>query len=406
MTEGLADARNRATDRHIALYRRWALGGAGVHITGNVQIDRRYLERPGNVAIEGPQDEAHLETLRAWARSVTDQGAHIWMQISHAGRQTPAAVTTEPVAPSAVPVELPGGQFGRPRELSAEEISALVDRFVHAAKVAQETGFSGIQIHAAHGYLLSEFLSPRVNQRSDEWGGSLENRARFLLSVVRRCREALGPGFPISVKLNSADFQKGGFSFEDCLQVVRWLEEATCDCLEISGGSYEQPMMMGIEGLKPAHRERKPASTQAREAYFLDYADEIRKVITIPLMVTGGFRTARAMNEALTEYGIDLIGFARPICVETDGPRQLLYGEKDRLTSWEDQLAIGPWIFGPNSPVKFFKVMNAIAAQAWFCLQILRMGEGDHPDTKINALKALGRYQKGEQQKANELDFL
>lgn len=403
MTEGLADPENRATDRHIRLYQKWAKGGAGVLITGNVQVDQNNLERPGNVVIQGRQEGDQLDRLKAWAKSVTDSGAHIWMQISHAGRQTPSTVNSEPVAPSEVKVALPGGQFAAPRALSGLEIEELIERFSNTALVAKETGFSGVQVHAAHGYLLSEFLSPRVNQREDEWGGSLENRARFLLGVVRRTREKVGSSYPISVKLNSADFQKGGFSFEDCLQVVAWLEEASVDCLEISGGSYEQPMMMGSEGLEPAHHERKAASTKKREAYFLDYAAEIAKKITIPLMVTGGFRTTAAMNAAIEYDGISLIGLARPLCVAADGPNHLLSGEHTELTSWEKVLRIGPGIFGPASPIKILKVMNAISTQGWFCLQLLRMGDGAEPDTNMGLLKAMRLYQKNESESAKAL---
>ena len=254
MTEGLADAHNRATGRHVTLYRRWAEGGAGLLLTGNVMVDRRYLERAGNVAIDGPQSEDARRALNAWADAATEAGAAIWMQISHAGRQTPKMIAKQPVAPSAVGVDLPGGQFGAPRALGEPEIEDVIARFAHVASTAKAAGFTGVQVHAAHGYLISEFLNPLVNRRDDKWGGSLENRARLLLRSVDAVRAKVGSGFPVSVKLNSSDFQKGGFSFEECLEVIERLNGAGIDLLEISGGNYEQPRMMGIEGMEPVFR--------------------------------------------------------------------------------------------------------------------------------------------------------
>jgi 2,4-dienoyl-CoA reductase-like NADH-dependent reductase (Old Yellow Enzyme family) len=265
LTEGLADEMNRATARHVSLYRRWAEGGAAVVVTGNVQVDRRYLERPGNVVIDG---NGGMDALRAYARAGTANGTQLWMQISHPGRQTPRRVCDHPVAPSAVPLALPASAFAPPRAMTAEEVADVPRRFAHTAAVAREAGFTGVQIHAAHGYLLSQFLTPLVNKREDRWGGELAARASVLLEVVRAVRAATAPGFCISVKLNSSDFQQGGFSNEDCLQVVKWLGEASVDLIEISGGNYEKPAMMG-SGAKE--------STVRREAYFLEYAQLIKQ---------------------------------------------------------------------------------------------------------------------------------
>lgn len=295
MTEGLADPSGKPTDELDRLYGVWANGGAGLLITGNVQIDGDHLERPGNVIVDRAPDASMKAALAQWAKAGTRAGNQLWMQISHAGRQTQATVNPHPKAPSAVKLGLPGGQFGEPVPLEEAEILELIGRFATCAKAAQEAGFGGVQIHAAHGYLLSQFLSPRSNQRTDKWGGSLENRARFLMETVRAVRNAVGPGFGISVKLNSADFQKGGFAFEESLQVARWLEEAGVDLLEVSGGSYEQPAMMDMEGLDPFERPDVPASTAAREAYFVDFAKAMKASLTkMPLMVTGGFRSRAA----------------------------------------------------------------------------------------------------------------
>ncbi|MCA8889976.1 MAG: hypothetical protein KDA46_14170, partial [Parvularculaceae bacterium] len=263
MTEGLADENNRATGRHGVLYRRWAQGGAGLLITGNIMVDRRFLERPGNVAIDGEPTAEAMRALEHFAQAATDAGAEVMVQLSHPGRQTPSYVAKTPLAPSAVALGLPGGQFGAPRALSHDEIIDVIARFANAASVVKAAGFSGVQVHGAHGYLISEFLNPLANRRTDEWGGPLENRARLLLRTVAAVRAKVGSGFPVSVKLNSSDFQKGGFSFDECLQVIDWLNEEGIDFLEISGGSYEQPKMMDIGGLDAPFEERPRASTMA-----------------------------------------------------------------------------------------------------------------------------------------------
>ena len=403
MTEGLGDDYNRATARHATLYRRWAEGGAGMLLTGNVMVDRRFLERPGNVAIDGPQSDEQLDALKRWSGAARQAGADIWMQISHSGRQTPKIVSKQPVAPSAVNLALPGGQFAPPRALRADEIEEVIRRFAHAASVAKRTGFTGVQIHAAHGYLISEFLNPLVNRRDDEWGGSLDNRARLLMRVIREVRAQVGSGFAVSVKLNSSDFQKGGFAPEDSLTVAQWLNDAGVDLLEISGGSYEQPAMMDLEGVEAQYEENKPASTIAREAYFLSYAEEIRKVAKMPLMVTGGFRS-RAGMEAAIEFGAcDLCGVARPLCVDPDVPKKLLSGAIDAAPSWEKTLRIGPGIFGPNSNIDLFKMLNGFSVIAFFYENIFRLADGRKALEKMALLPAFIKLQLGEAKAAKAL---
>lgn len=398
MTEGLADPQNRATEAHVRLYRRWAQGGAGMLLTGNVQVDRRCLERPGNVAIDGPQPNEAIAALRAYAQAGTENGTHLWMQISHAGRQTPASVNKEPLAPSAKPLDMPGAQFGTPRAMTGAEIEDVIHRFAHVAAVARDTGFTGVQIHGAHGYLISEFLSPDVNSRTDEWGGSLENRARLLLEVVRAVRRAVGPDFPVSVKLNSADFQRGGFSHEDAIRVATWLNAEGLDLLEISGGTYEQPRLVGLDDmtLHPEKSEPRRESTIAREAYFLEYAKDIRAAVTMPLMVTGGFRTLAGMNAALESGTIDAVGLARPLCVDPAIPAKLLSGAAQETPAYEKTLRIGPGILGPHSRFNLVKALNGWGQQGWFCLQLLRMGEGKDPDPRMGVFSAFRNYAKNE----------
>jgi 2,4-dienoyl-CoA reductase-like NADH-dependent reductase (Old Yellow Enzyme family) len=420
MTERLADSHSRATPALERLYRLWSAGGAGLLLTGNVQIDRKHLEAAGNVAIDGTEDTAALTALEGFAAAAKSGGAKIWMQISHAGRQTPKTINPHPKAPSAVTVALPGGQFGQPVALTDAEIPALIAQFAHAAAVARQTGFDGVQIHAAHGYLISEFLSPRINLRTDEWGGDLAGRARFLMAVVRRTREAVGADFPVSVKINSADFQRGGFSFEDSQVVVRWLDEAGIDLIEISGGNYEQPSMMQLDGMEPAFEPTVSASTRAspsasisasisastraREAYFLKFAPEIRKSLSrAKLMVTGGFRSAAAMEAAIAEDGIDMIGLGRPLCVDPAAPGKLLRGDIAELARWENQLAVGPGWLGPKSPFGLVKAINGFGAQSWYYEQLRSLAENGAAKPALGLLSALITDQRRESARAKSL---
>ncbi len=406
MTEGLADPQNRATEKHETLYKRWAEGGAGILLTGNVQVDHRYLERPANVVIEGEQTNEQISRLRAFAEAGCENNTHLWMQLSHAGRQTPAAVAPIPVGPSDVQLQMPGAAFGKPRALTHDEILDIIERFGHAAKIAKETGFTGVQIHGAHGYLISEFLSPDVNTRTDAWGGSLENRARLLLETIRAVRKAVGAKFPVSLKLNSADFQKGGFSHAESVQVATWLNEEGLDLLEVSGGTYEQPKLVGLDNLtlNPDRAEDLRKSTVAREAYFLDYAKDIRAVYKAPMMVTGGFRSRAGMDAALQADACDMIGMGRPLCVDTDIVNKLMSNEVATTTIFEKSLEIGPkWLrplVGLGSPFRLFAALNGWGQQGWWCLQLLNMGAGHEPDLNRGVFKAFTSYQSSEKQAA------
>ena len=395
MTEGLGDARLRATERLDRLYAAWSEGGAGLLVTGNVMIDKRVLERPGNVAIDpsfAPSVDAEARArLRRWAAAGTRAGNHLWMQISHAGRQSPRYVTRQPLAPSDVQLDLMGN-YARPRALREDEILALVARFGEVAAIARETGFTGVQVHGAHGYLISSFLSPVTNHRTDAWGGPLGNRARFLLEAVRAVRKAVGPDFPVSVKLNSDDFRKGGFSHADCLGVVELLSGESVDLLEISGGNYEQPRLLGVSGREDDAVQVR-ASTRVREAYFLEYAAAIRRVARMPLMVTGGFRTRAGMEAALASGDTDVIGLGRPFCTHPDVARRLLAGEIDELPAFEHRLHLRPrGRLSPASPWLLAKMVNVLGAQGWYYQQMERLADGRPFDPNRGVMRSFARY--------------
>jgi 2,4-dienoyl-CoA reductase-like NADH-dependent reductase (Old Yellow Enzyme family) len=402
MTEGLAETGGRAGVRIARLYRLWSEGGAGLILTGNIMVDARYRERPANIVVDGAQDSASMAGLEAYAAAAKTGGSVAIAQISHAGRQSPATIAPEPVGPSAVAVKLPGGVFAKPRALTEAEIHDIIARFAHTAKTCVEAGFDGVQVHAAHGYLISEFLNPLVNQRTDSWGGSLENRARILIETVRAVRAAIGPGKALSVKLNSSDFQKGGFDFEDCKRVVAMLDAEGIDLLEISGGNYEQPKMMGIAGPEPVFEGEVRDSTKAREAYFMAYAEEVMETAKTPVMVTGGFRSRAAMEDAV-DSGVALIGVGRPLCVLPDAPAQLLVGRLDALPAYEQSLTLGSGYFGPTSPNDLMKAANGFAVLAFFYRNIIRMADGKATRPKMNLLGALIAHQMQERADAKRM---
>jgi len=403
MTEGLAEAAGHAGERIERAYRTWADGGSGLILTGNIMVDGRYRERPANVIVDGEQDEAGRAGLRRFAEAAKSGGGATIAQISHAGRQSPKAIAAEPVGPSAVAMKMPGGLFGKPRALTADEIHEIIGRFAVSAGELCAAGFDGVQVHAAHGYLVSEFLNPLANQRDDEWGGSLENRARLLIGIVRAVRGALGPDKALSVKLNSSDFQKGGFSFEDCKRVIAMLDDEGIDLLEISGGNYEQPRMLGFEGLEPVFEDSVRESTLAREAYFMGYAEEVIKSANTPLMVTGGFRTRKAMEAAIDE-GIAMIGIGRPLCIDPAAANKLLAGELDELPAPENGFRLGPGWLGPHSSSDLIKAANGFAAMSFFYRNIIRMAEGKPTKRRMSLWGALVRHQLQERSDARRVE--
>lgn len=290
-----------------------------------------------------------------------------------------------------------------PRALEAAEIRDIIERFSRVARTAKEAGFTGVQIHSAHGYLSSQFLSPRANRRTDEWGGSLENRARFLLETYKAVRNAVGSDFPVCVKLNSADFQKGGFSKEDSARVAGWLSELGLDLLEISGGTYEQITLLGRG--EPGS-EPKAASTRRREAYFLEYARDIRaSAKDVPLMVTGGFRTPGLMREVVSSGEVDVIGVGRPFCVAPDLVNRVLSGSLDELPAPEKALRLGPGIFGSSSSNRTLRTLNAQAEMSWFYRQIVALSEGREPEPTLGIWSALISHFVGEMSVARQRTF-
>jgi 2,4-dienoyl-CoA reductase-like NADH-dependent reductase (Old Yellow Enzyme family) len=330
MEETLADAGQLPGPRIQRLYQRWAEGGAGLLITGNVMVDRRALTGPGTIVLEA---DTPLAPFKTWAQKARSHGAQVWMQISHPGRQVMANMGGLAWAPSAVALDLGkhSKMFAQPVAMGEGDIAEVIERFAATAHAAGQAGFTGVQIHAAHGYLISQFLSPLTNRRDDAWGGSLANRARLLLEVVRAVRARVAPGFCVAVKLNSADFQRGGFSEDDAKQVLAMLNAERVDLVELSGGSYESPAMQG---------RTADGRTLAREAYFLEFASHLAAVAKMPLMTTGGI-ARRAIAEQVLQSGVAIVGIGTALAAVPDLPRQW-QAEKEPVArmpavAWQDK---------------------------------------------------------------------
>lgn len=356
MSETLGNRYNSPTKNIVNLYSRWSNGGSGILMIGNVMVDRNALGEPGNIVIE---DERDITLLKNWAKVGTQNNNHLWMQINHPGKQSPKNLSKEPVAPSSIPV---GGNlsnvFNHPRALKHDEILEIIKRFGNTAYIAKKAGFTGVQIHAAHGYLINQFLSPYHNKRNDAWGGSLENRMRFLMEVYHEIRRRTGEQFPIAVKLNSADFQRGGFTEEDSMKVLKAIDKAGIDLIEISGGNYENPVMFEGSNIRE--------STKKREAYFLDYADKARKLVNTPIVVTGGFRSAEGMEAAINSGSIDMVGIAKPLVINPDLPNQIINGTY-----------ITPDLPRITTNVKFIdKKLGSMIELSWYEAQFYLMAHG------------------------------
>jgi len=366
MSENFGTRNHAPSNGLINAYKVWAKGNPGLLITGNVMVDSMALGEARNVVVEDYKD---FELLKKWARSVEGTGIHLWPQINHPGRQAFAAINRETVGPSAISLRLGSASkmFKIPIALSDEAIWDIIKRFGNTARIMKEAGFTGCQIHGAHGYLVSQFLSPNSNIRTDQWGGSLSNRARFVLEVYREIRRQVGSDYPIAIKINSADFQLGGFTEEESMEVIRFLGNEGIDLIEISGGTYERPTM--IQGdLKK--------STISREAYFLDYIEKARKLIKTPLLLTGGFRSVSVMEKALEDGNLDVVGLARPFCLYPNLANQIFDGS---VEIFETPI--------PKIGIKFLDKLGGVELP-WYELQIQRIGKGKSPKTNLLAIFA------------------
>lgn len=345
MSEGMG-TRDFQPKKNIAtLYKRWAEGGTGLIITGNIMVDPKGTAEPGNIVFD---KNSNMEILKNWANQGQQHGAKVMVQLNHPGKQAPKTVSKQTVAPSAVPLGNGLNKlFSTPRALTTSEVEELVQKFVTSAKVAKEAGFSGVQIHAAHGYLISQFLSPHDNRRTDKYGGSLENRMRFLKEIYLGMREELGKDFTIGIKINSTDFKEDGLTEEDSLKTIIELANLGLDFVEISGGTYERPAMMGA------------TSRSTNQVFFAEYSKKLKQKIEIPVVVTGGIRSINAMNTLLNDNTTDFIGIARPLTIDPNIPNKIKQGtytivETTRVSTGVKKL---DKIFGSLLGIVYYQVL-------------------------------------------------
>ena len=345
MSEGMG-TRDFQPKKNIAtLYKRWAEGGTGLIITGNIMVDPKGTAEPGNIVFD---KNSNMEILKNWANQGQQHGAKVMVQLNHPGKQAPKTIAKETVAPSAVPLGNGLNKlFSTPRALTTSEVEELVQKFVTSAKITKEAGFSGVQIHAAHGYLISQFLSPHDNRRTDKYGGSLENRMRFLKEIYLGMREELGKDFTIGIKINSTDFKEDGLTEEDSLETIVELANLGLDFVEISGGTYERPAMMGA------------TSKSTNQVFFAEYSKKLKQKIEIPVVVTGGIRSINAMNTLLNDNTTDFIGIARPLTIDPNIPNKIKQGtytivETTRVSTGVKKL---DKIFGSLLGIVYYQVL-------------------------------------------------
>jgi 2,4-dienoyl-CoA reductase-like NADH-dependent reductase (Old Yellow Enzyme family) len=362
MTERVSNSQLEPNEKHHRIYKLWADTDAGLIITGNVQVDPVHLESGGNVYAG---EDAIIPKMKAWADVAKKNDNHVWVQISHAGRQTSRLLALHPLSASDVQLHK-NGLFGKPRAMEEAHIQDVIKRFVKTASICKAAGFTGIQIHSAHGYLLNQFLSPITNKRIDQWGGSLANRSRLLLTIIEETRKEVGPSFPISVKLNSSDFQKGGFTEDESLQVIKMLE-GKIDLLEISGGTYEKIIFLESNTDPGTIKE----STKKREAYFIEFSEKVRSISDVPLLITGGFRSFDFCNQALESKELDFVGMARPFITNIRDISDFINGKIKKL----ENLIIRTGI----------KVIDETSEGGFYAKQLVRLGDGKDVNLKLSA---------------------
>lgn len=365
MSEGMG-TKNFQPKRNIAtLYKRWAEGGTGLIITGNIMVDPKGTAEPGNIVFD---KNSNMEILKDWAKQGQQHGAKVMVQLNHPGKQVPKTIAKETVAPSAVPLGNGLNKlFSTPRALTTSEVEELVQKFVTSAKITKEAGFSGIQIHAAHGYLISQFLSPHDNRRTDKYGGSLENRMRFLKEIYLGMREELGKDFPIGIKINSTDFKEDGLTEEDSLETIVELANLGLDFVEISGGTYERPAMMGA------------TSKSTNQVFFAEYSKKLKQKIDIPVVVTGGIRSINAMNTLLNDNTTDFIGIARPLTIDPNIPNKIKQGTYNIVETTRVSTGVK----------KLDKIFGSLLGIVYYQVLMQNIAKGKEPKATKNAWPSL-----------------
>ncbi len=354
MSDSLGNGEGDPTATQIRLYERWAEGGAALSIIGEVQGDPRFPEKPGNLVLGLNTNQQALQSL---SRRAMIDGAHLWPQLGHAGALSHLPIS-QPKGPSALSI----GDF-RCAGMSIDEVKKLPYLYAKTAGYAKAAGFSGIQIHAGHGFLLSQFLSPLFNLRSDGYGGSIEARCRIVIEVVAEVRRAVGPTFPIGIKINSTDKLEGGLTQDDALEVVRLLDQTSIDLIDISGGTYFPGAKASSDG-------------SSRGPYFLDFTRRAKEVTNVPLMVTGGFKKREQAVNAVDSGAADMVGIARAMVLN---PRLAeVWLTKD----------------GGNPDFPKFESAPPGGITAWYTMRLTALGEDRENEFTLNLPSALRIYEE------------
>ncbi|MEP2978994.1 MAG: NADH:flavin oxidoreductase/NADH oxidase family protein [Lentilitoribacter sp.] len=361
MSDSLGDGTGHPTSVQIRLYERWAEGGIAASIIGEVQGLSGCAEKPGNLVLDA---NSNLDKFTNLADRAQKNDSLLWLQLGHAGALS-YAPTSSPKGPTALKLD------GLSCEaLTLNDISLIKEQFAQTARLAKQAGFTGVQIHAAHGFLLSQFLSPLFNKRVDDYGGSIENRMRLLLETISDVREAVGERFPVAVKLNSSDQLEGGLSQDDALAVVNALEHTSIDLIDISGGTY-------FPGAKAA------SDGAGKGPYFLEFAKLARAVTSKPLMLTGGFKTKAQAHDAVLSGTVDFIGLARAVIINPSLPND--------------------WQKGDNTDPEFPRFSHAPegGVTAWYTMRITQIGEDAPINTNydLDIEKAMDAYELRDQER-------
>ena len=359
MSDSLANGEGDPTATQIRLYERWAQGGIALSIIGEVQGDYHFPEKPGNLVLGA---QTNQEMMRSLARRAVIDGAHLWLQLGHAG-----ALSHPPISKPRGPSALSIGDF-QCAGMSLDEVQKLPDMFAKAAVQAKAAGFSGVLVHAAHGFLLSQFLSPLFNRRDDDYGGSIEARCRIVIEVVNRVRSAVGPTFPVGIKINSTDHLEGGLTQEDALEAIRLLDQTSVDLIEISGGTY-------FPGAKAS------SDSSGSGPYFLDFARRARGITSVPLMATGGFKKRAQAMDAVSSGAIDFVGLARAMVLN---PRLA----EDWFTD-----------AGGDPDFPRFESNPPGGITAWYTMRLTALGEDQEDSFTLDLPSAIQIYEERDAQR-------
>ncbi len=360
MSDSLGNGAGDPSSAQCRLYEKWAEGGAALSLIGEVQGDFRYPEKPGNLVLT---QHSNQKALQALARRGTIEGAHLWPQLGHAGALSHLPIS-QPKGPSALNIE--GLQCD---EMSVDEIQTLPSQYARTASYAKHAEFSGVQIHAGHGFLLNQFLSPLFNHRIDQYGGSVEARFNIVHQIIKAVRQAVGPTFPIGIKINSTDKLEGGISNDDALEVIRMLDQTSIDLIDISGGTY-------FPGAKASSD-----SSSKNGPYFINFAQRAKGVTNIPLMVTGGFEKREQAIEAIASGSTDMVSLARAMVLNPHLPKSWLTKDGG----------------DPNFP-KFDNPPRG-GVTAWYTMRITALAEDRENDFTLTPLSALRIYEERDTQR-------